>query len=151
MGMFDFVTKPVQKVVNEVKRTPQNIAAIPKKVVREVGKGANAVITAPKNLIEGSGKVVANVGSNVGSGIGGLVGNTLSGSAQGLGSIANSLLPAAKELLGRKEDFPTPPVITQAQPQQNFSQGFDFSSLIPVLLIGGGGLLLFMFINKRKK
>lgn len=149
----NLAVKPVSRVIKEAAKAPKVIVEAPKKIVGEVGKAGGAVISSPKNLLEGSGRVVANVAGSVGTGAGNLIGNTLTGSATGLGNIANALLPAAQKLLNpnefidRKQDFAQPPIITTQAPQ---ASSFDFSSLIPVMLIGGAGILIFMLIKKRK-
>lgn len=146
--------------MGEVRQTKDKVKKAAKKVVGEVGKGVSkagkVVGNAPGGIIKATvAKPLAAAGEGVGGAIGGVSG--------GLGKLANNLLPAAQGLLGtymnptgyvdRKSDFTTPPVV-QAPPSDGgyvptSGSGFNFSSLIPVLIIGVVGMVLF-FIIKRK-
>jgi len=143
---------PVKDIQNAGRKIQQNvidpIRKAPEKVTNEVDRGLTSVGNYPTKLI---GKAGEYVGSAAG-GIGQAVGSAVEGATpalQGLVPIAQDVLGALNpnEYLNRKSEFETTPIITTKAPD---ASNFDFEKILPILIAGAVGFIIFKFINKRK-
>lgn len=167
------ITKPISKAVKAVAKAPDKIIQQTERAVNQVGQYDNKLIASAEKNTEtllAVGTLGASSVIKYGAPIAGSIASqgvqTAMGSYQSLGPEGQALLglatgiplpiipknpdpiKGASEYTDRKQDYQTQPIITIGG--QGSSAPFDISQIMPLLLAGGFGLLIFIFITKRK-